>query len=34
MNRLIPYMRLLRPNNWFKNVFMLPGIILAFLLPA
>ena len=30
MNRLIPYMRLLRPNNWFKNVFMLPGIILAF----
>lgn len=30
MNRLTPYMRLLRPDNWFKNIFMLPGILLAF----
>ncbi len=29
MNRWMPYLRLLRPDNWFKNVFMLPGIVLA-----
>lgn len=30
MNRLLPYICLLRPGNWFKNIFMLPGILLAF----
>ncbi|MFA5042632.1 MAG: UbiA prenyltransferase family protein [Kiritimatiellia bacterium] len=29
MNQLFPYIRLLRPDNWFKNIFMLPGILLA-----
>lgn len=29
-SRLIPYLRLLRPDNWFKNIFMAPGILLAF----
>ncbi|MBI2442125.1 MAG: UbiA prenyltransferase family protein [Lentisphaerae bacterium] len=28
--RLTPYIRLLRPDNWFKNIFMAPGILLAF----
>ncbi len=27
---LSPYIRIARPDNWFKNVFMIPGIILAF----
>ncbi|MFH1476082.1 MAG: UbiA prenyltransferase family protein [Verrucomicrobiota bacterium] len=26
----MPYLRLLRPDNWFKNVFMLPGMLLVF----
>ncbi len=25
-----PYVRLARPDHWFKNVFMVPGILLAF----
>ncbi|MDI6774616.1 MAG: UbiA prenyltransferase family protein [Verrucomicrobiota bacterium] len=28
--RLMPYARLARPDNWFKNIFVLPGIILVF----
>ena len=27
-----PYLRIARPDHWFKNVFMLPGTGLAFLL--
>lgn len=30
MSRWVPYIRLLRPDNWFKNIFMAPGILLAF----
>lgn len=30
MHQLAPYIRLMRPDNWFKNIFMLPGILLAF----
>lgn len=30
-----PYVRIARPDHWFKNVFMLPGVLLAvILLPA
>ncbi len=28
--KLIPYIRIMRPSHWFKNVFVLPGILLAF----
>ena len=32
---MITYVRLMRPDNWFKNVFMLPGVLLAlFFRPA
>ena len=24
-----PYVRIARPDNWFKNIFMLPGVVLA-----
>ena len=27
--RLQPYLRIARPDHWFKNVFMLPGVLLA-----
>ncbi len=26
---LVPYLRIARPDHWFKNVFMAPGILLA-----
>ena len=28
--RLSPYIQIARPDHWFKNVFMLPGILLVF----
>jgi decaprenyl-phosphate phosphoribosyltransferase len=28
--KISPYIQLARPDNWFKNIFMLPGILLAF----
>ncbi len=31
MKKLIPYISIARPDHWFKNVFMLPGIFLAYL---
>lgn len=31
MKKLIPYISIARPDHWFKNVFMLPGILLAYL---
>jgi len=31
MPNIINYIRIARPDHWFKNVFMLPGIVLAFL---
>jgi len=27
---LIPYIRIARPSHWFKNIFVLPGILLGF----
>lgn len=30
MKSWIPYLRIARPDHWFKNVFMVPGILLAF----
>ena len=27
---LIPYIQIARPDHWFKNVFMIPGVVLAF----
>ncbi|NLB59540.1 MAG: UbiA prenyltransferase family protein [Lentisphaerae bacterium] len=27
---LMPYVQIARPEHWFKNIFMLPGILLAF----
>lgn len=29
-SRLAPYVRIARPDHWFKNVFVVPGILLAF----
>jgi decaprenyl-phosphate phosphoribosyltransferase len=29
LSHLMPYIRISRPDHWFKNVFMIPGIILA-----
>lgn len=29
MNRILPYIQIARPDHWFKNVFMLLGVILA-----
>ena len=26
---MLPYLRMMRPDHWFKNVFMLPGVLLA-----
>ncbi|MEO6693947.1 MAG: UbiA family prenyltransferase [Ignavibacteria bacterium] len=31
MKKLLPYISIARPDHWFKNVFMLPGIFLAYL---
>jgi len=31
MGKIKPYIQIARPDHWFKNVFMLPGIILALL---
>ena len=31
MGRIKPYIQIARPDHWFKNVFMIPGIVLAFL---
>lgn len=28
--KILPYIRIARPDHWFKNVFILPGILLAF----
>ncbi|MDO9541091.1 MAG: UbiA family prenyltransferase, partial [Kiritimatiellia bacterium] len=27
---ILPYIRIARPDHWFKNVFIVPGILLAF----
>ncbi|MEM1113481.1 MAG: UbiA prenyltransferase family protein [Pseudomonadota bacterium] len=32
MGRLSPYINIARPDHWFKNVFMLPGVVLAVLM--
>lgn len=29
--RLLPYVRIARPDHWFKNIFMAPGVLLVFL---
>lgn len=29
MTKLLPYIRIARPDHWFKNVFMLPGVAVA-----
>ena len=29
ISRLIPYIQIARPDHWFKNIFMLPGIAFA-----
>ncbi|HMS64534.1 MAG TPA: UbiA prenyltransferase family protein [Ignavibacteria bacterium] len=31
IKKLTPYISIARPDHWFKNVFMLPGIFLAYL---
>ncbi len=30
-NKIAPYISIARPDHWFKNIFMLPGILLAFI---
>lgn len=30
MNKLLPYIEIARPDHWFKNIFLLPGILLYF----
>lgn len=32
MNKISQYIAIARPDHWFKNVFMLPGVIFGFLL--
>jgi 4-hydroxybenzoate polyprenyltransferase len=27
---ILPYIRIARPDNWFKNIFVVPGILLAY----
>lgn len=27
--KFLPYLRMARPDNWFKNIFMAPGVLLA-----
>ena len=29
MRAMLPYLDIARPSHWFKNVFILPGILLA-----
>jgi hypothetical protein len=29
IHRLMPYIRIMRVDHWFKNVFVLPGIVVA-----
>lgn len=29
LNAVLPYIRIARPDHWFKNVFMLPGVAVA-----
>lgn len=29
MKALVPYIKIARPDNWFKNVFMLPGVVIV-----
>lgn len=29
LKSLIPYIQIARPDHWFKNVFMIPGVVLA-----
>ena len=29
VHRVIPYIRIRRVDHWFKNVFVLPGIVVA-----
>lgn len=31
MKTLLPYIQIARPDHWFKQFFMLPGLCLAFL---
>ena len=28
-HRLLPYLRIARPDHWFKNIFMVPGVVFA-----
>lgn len=30
-NRVVAYLKLARPDNWFKNIFMLPGMLAAYI---
>ncbi len=32
LSRLLPYMSIARPDHWFKNVFMVVGVLLAYFL--
>ena len=34
LNRVAPYIYVARPDHWFKNIFMLPGIALAVIFSA
>ena len=29
---LLDYIKIARPNHWFKHVFIVPGIVLAYIL--
>ena len=31
LKKLTPYISIARPDHWFKNVFMFPGLLLAYL---
>lgn len=32
MNKLLPYLKIMRVDHWFKNAFCIPGIVLAYVL--
>jgi decaprenyl-phosphate phosphoribosyltransferase len=32
ISRLIPYLKLARPDHWFKHIFILPGLFIAYIL--
>jgi len=34
MRRLLPYVQVMRVDHWFKNVLILPGVVLAYVLNA